>query len=201
MWRSVVSVCAGVALALPAAVTGHVEQRSGPFRITMGWGQEPAFSGAPNSVDVAVTDASGKPVQARPGALEAEVSFGPAVTTLPLEPAGQPGRFRAVIVPTRPGTYAFHVTGTVRGRAIEARATCSGATFDCVTTGSDVQFPAREPSAGELAQRVEREAARADDAADRADSARTLAIAAIVVAALALVAAAVLLARGRRKSS
>jgi hypothetical protein len=200
-WQSVVLVLSGLLLTLAVPASAHVETKSGPFRVTMGWGEEPARSGSENFVEVGVSDASGAPVKARAGALEVEVSFGDAVSTLPLVPGDAPGQFRAVIVPTRPGTYGFHVTGAIKGRNIDAQAMCSARTFDCVTDISEVQFPARDPSTGQLAQRLTRALPRAERAEDRADSARGIALAAIVVAALALVAAAALGLRGRRKHS
>src|SRR4051812_14122624 len=110
--RTLLTVVVALGLALPAGGAAHVEKRSGPFRVTMGWGEEPAYSGAPNFVEVAVADGAGTPVVVPPGALDAEVSFGQAaaVITLPLVPAAERGKLRATIVPTRPGTYRFHVT-------------------------------------------------------------------------------------------
>jgi|SRR3954452_8634891 hypothetical protein len=181
------AVAALLALAGPAGA--HVEERSGPFRLTLGWLDEPALSGAPNAVEVGVSEAGRGPLAVPAGALDVEVSSAGAATTLPLVPADEGGGLRAVIVPTRPGTYAFHVTGTIRGKPVDARATCGGATFDCVTDASEVQFPAKDPSAGQVAQRLERELPRAQAAADDADSARTLAVVAMVVAAVSLAAA------------
>lgn len=197
--HSVVLILTGLLLVFAASAPAHVERKAGPFRVTMGWGREPARSGSENFVDVAVTDASGRPVEARAGALEVEVSFGQALITLPLVPAAGRGRFSAAIVPTRPGTYGFHVTGAIKGRNLDAEATCSGSTFDCVTDISEVQFPAKDPSTGALAQRLARALPRAERAEDSADSARSLAVVAIVVAALALAAAIALGLRARRK--
>jgi hypothetical protein len=201
-WQSVVSAFAGLALALSATPSAaHVEERSGPFRVTMGWGEEPAYSGSQNFVEVAISDAAG-PVVVRPGALDVEVSFGQgqAVTTLPLVPAGAPGQLRATIVPTRPGTYGFHVTGTLRNRTLDSRATCSGATFDCVTDASAVEFPVKDPSNGQIAERIARSLPRAARAIDRADSGHAIAVAALIVAGLALAtAAAAVVVRARGK--
>jgi hypothetical protein len=143
---------------------------------------------------------SGAPVPARLGKLQAEVSFGAARTTLALEPGGGPGKLRAAIEPTRPGTYAFHVTGTVAGRGVDVGATCSQATFDCVTDAGSIQFPARDPSPGQLAQRVARGLPRAERAADTADSGRTIAIVALALAAAALAVALSGRLRGRRRA-
>jgi hypothetical protein len=200
-WQSVVSALAAVALALPAAAGAHVVERSGPFRVTMGWGEEPAYSGAANFVEVAVAGQSGAPVAVPPGALDVEVSFGRDATaiTLPLTPTGSPGKLRATIVPTRPGTYGFHVSGALRGKPVDVRATCSGATFDCVTDPSAIEFPAKDPSTGQLAERVERGVARAERAANDSGGDDAIAIAALIIAALALATGAAAMARQRRQ--
>jgi hypothetical protein len=191
------AVAALLALAGPAGA--HVERSSGPFRLTLGWVDEPPLSGEANAVEVGVSGAGGGPLAVPAGALSVEVSSAGATTTLPLVPADEGDGLRAVIVPTRPGTYAFHVTGTIRGKPVDARAACGGATFDCVTDASEVQFPAKDPSPGEVAQRLERELPRAEAAADDADSARTLAVVALVVAVLSLTLAIVMGVRLRRR--
>jgi hypothetical protein len=81
------------------------------------------------------------------------------------------------------------VTGEVGGKTVDADATCSEATFDCVIDSSEAQFPARDPSAGQITQRLGRALPRAEDAADSADNAQTIAVAALVAALLALLVA------------
>jgi len=184
--RLVLLALTGLLLAVPAAAPAHVTKASGPLRVTLGWGEEPPLTGLRNFVEVAVSDASGAPVSDLGDSATVEVSFGEERITLPLLPAERPGEFRAVLVPTRPGTYAFHLTGTVKGRAIDATSTCSEETFECVAAASEVQFPVKDPSTGELAQRLDRELPRAEGAEDSADSAERIAIAALVLAALAL---------------
>src|SRR3954447_4302697 len=168
--RSCLSVAVGLVLAFGGAAQAHVVKRSGPFRVTMGWAVEPPYSGSLNHVEVEVADGAGDPVAAPPGALDVDVTFGKALASMPLFPAGAPGKLSATIIPTRPGTYAFHVTGTLGGRSVDAQATCGGATFDCVLEPVGIQFPAKEPTTGQLAQRVERGLPRAERAADKADS-------------------------------
>ena len=182
-----------------ATVPAHVRETSGPFRVELGWADEPAYSGLRNAVEVTVRDAAGAPVADPRAALRVEVSFGAARRELALEPTGARGAFAAAVVPTRPGVYAFHVTGTLRGRRVDVEATCSDATFACVEGAAKIQFPVAEPSAGELDRKLERALARAARSEDDAAVARTLALAALVVAALALVAALVLALRGARR--
>jgi hypothetical protein len=156
----------------------------------VGWGEEPAFSGFRNFVEVDVADATGRPVADLGGTLSVEVSFGDERISLPLLPdRGQPGKFRAWLVPTRPGTYSFHITGTVKGQSIDMTSTCSPETFACVAEVSEIQFPVRDPSAGQLADRISRELPRAEAALETASGARTLAMAGLAGAIIALGAA------------
>ena len=201
-WRFLAPGLAALLLTLPAPASAHETQTVNRLRLTIGWGDEPVFSGAKNSVEVDVSDATGAPVTDPGGSLTAEVSFGDERIVLPLQPSGQrPGKFRAWLVPTRPGTYTFHITGTVKGQTIDTSSTCSDKTFDCVTDVSDVQFPAKDPSAGQLAESVSRALPRAERAMDTAAGARNVAMAAIGVAALALAAAIGLGVRKGRKAA
>ncbi len=185
-------------LALPPAAPAHETHSVKDYRLTIGWGEEPAYSGYRNSIEVDVADGAGQPVvDLGGGSLSVEVSFGDERMVRPLLPSGQKaGRFRAGIVPTRPGTYTFHVTGTIKGQTIEARSTCSERTFDCVIDASELQFPARDPSVGELAESVRRAIPRTDRALDAATSAQRGAMVAIALAAAAL--ALVIALRARR---
>jgi|SRR6266850_4329370 len=195
-------VSTALLLALPPAARTHERKAAGGFRLTIGWGDEPAFSGFKNSVVVDVADAAGAPVKDLDGPLTVEVSFGDERLTLPLVPDGQrPGEVHAWLVPTRPGTYTFHITGRVKGQAIDATSTCSDSTFDCVTDVSEVQFPAKDPSTGQLADRIGRALPRAEQAHGAAAAARNVAIAAILLALLALAAAIGFEARRGRKGA
>ena len=180
----------------PAAA--HETQSVKQYRLTIGWGEEPAYSGERNSVDVDVKDGAGQPVaDLGGGSLSVEVAFGDERVVLALLPArAVPGRFRASLVPTRAGPYAFHVTGTVKGQAVDVRSTCSESTFHCVGEAADLQFPAKDPSLGQLADSIGRALPRAERALDTAAGARRVALVAVAVAGLALVVAVVL---GTRK--
>jgi hypothetical protein len=189
-----------VAALLPVATaSAHVEKQSGPFRVELGWGVEPPLTGLDNFVQVEVADAAGAPVAVPAGALSAEVAYGASAVTLPLVPAEEPGELRAELVPTRPGTYAFHVSGTVRGRGVAVGATCSEATFECVEDASGAEFPVKDPSSGELAQRLLRESERVRQASDDADGARSLAVVALAIAAAAIAIAVGVGLRGRKR--
>ncbi len=189
---------------LCAAVAGvgsaHVTKSSGPFQVEIGWGSEPPLSGFANFVEVDVSGANGDPVAVPAGALSVEVSFGRRATTLPLLPDEGAGELRAALVPTRPGSYGFHVTGVVEGHRVDVGSPCSEATFECVGESAEVEFPVADPSSGELAERVVREADRVTKATDSADGAKRTARIALAIAAAALAMSVVIVLRARRRS-
>ncbi len=144
---------------------------------------------------VEITDArTGAPVDdLGGGTLTAEVVFGTERTALPLRPTwGHRNELRAWLVPTRAGTYTFHITGAVKSQPVDITSTCSDKTFDCVVSVAEIQFPAKDPSAGQLAERIERSQPRADRAIEVSTRAQTLAYLALGVSALAIVLALVL---------
>ena len=168
------------------SATAHERKEIGDLRLVIGWGDEPAFSGLKNAIEVDVADRAGQPVSDE-ATLAVEVQFGGERTSLPLRPSrAQPGKFRAVLLPTRPGTYAFHITGTIKGQAIDTTSTCSPTTFACVGDVADIQFPVKDPSAGQLSDRVTRELGRAGTATTAAGNARLMSIAALAGAGLAV---------------
>ena len=198
-WPAFLVALTALLLMPRAPASAHERITVGSIHLTVGWGDEPAYSGFKNTAEVDVADAAGAPVTDIGGALAVEISFGEERIALPLRPArDRPGKLRALLVPTRPGTYSFHITGMVKGQPIDATSTCSDKTFGCVIEASLIQFPAKDPSAGQLAEGVSRALPRAERAMDAASSARTSAIAAIAIAALALAAAIGLGVRKRR---
>lgn len=191
---------AGVAVLVliwTVALGAHEKKLVGPMHITIGWGDEPAFAGSRNTIDVVITTVAGAPVTDL-GALTVDVTFGTETVTLPLLPdAARPGLVRAQILPTRAGTYTFRVRGRVKTQTVDVSSTCSETTFHCVAEVSGLQFPAKDPSVGQLAERVERSAPRVDEATATAAQARIASVVAIVASLGALIVGV----RGRRRHS
>ena len=183
-----------VSLIGTGTISAHDRKLVGPLQLTIGWGDEPAFTGARNSVVVSLSDNAG-PIKEPAAELKVEITFGSERLTLPLEPAfGKPHEFHAWLVPTRAGTYSFHVTGKVKTQSVDVTTTCGEKTFHCVVEASEIQFPAKDPSAGQLAERMDRALPRAEGTAATAARAQWLAIGALVVS---IVAAGVATRRGR----
>ena len=204
-----------VAMASPAAA--HEQRNIAGLHAEVGWGTEPTYAGFQNSVQLILKDANDQPVTDLGDTLKVEVKSGDQTTQLPLVPdfslgpdaEGDPGDYRAWIVPTRPGTYAFHFTGTIHGQTVDETFTSSETTFDDVADPSAIEVPAKDPTAGQLADKIDRETARVTNAAnvavasakkakDEVNSARLIAIAGVVVGLAGLV---VGLAALRRRST
>ena len=181
----------GLAAIVSIPLAAHDAHIVGPYRLSIGWAEEPAFTGIRNAIAVEITEAATRaPVEdLGGGSLSAEVTFGSERVVLPLQPAwGRRNTLRAWIVPTRAGIYTLHITGTVKNQPVDITTTCSEKTFDCVVSAAEIQFPAKDPSAAELAERVERSLPRADRALESARRAQLAAWAAILISAVALVA-------------
>jgi hypothetical protein len=153
-------------LSLTSVASAHEEEHIGKLVLEIGWAQEPAFAGLPNAVQLSLRMRD-EPVE--DAALTAVVVFGdPDSTTrtdqLPLDPvADAPGEYRAFVIPTRPGTYTFEISGKVEGKRIDETFTSGEQTFDEVMNPGEAQFPEQDPTQGELAERLERIDARIAD--------------------------------------
>ena len=180
-WTVFAIAALAVSIVGAGSVSAHDRKAVGPLQLAIGWGDEPAFTGSRNSVVVSISDAAG-PLKEPGGALTVEITFGSERITLPLQPAfGRPHEFHAWLVPTRAGTYTFHITGKVKTQNIDVTTTCGEKTFHCVVEASEIQFPAKDPSVGQLAERMDRALPRADRATAAAERAQWLAIAALLV--------------------
>ena len=180
------------------------------YNVVVRWGDEPAYNGFENSVQVILSDAAHKPITDLGDTLQVEVITGDQKVTLPFEANfevggfGEPGDYRAWLVPTKAGNYTFHLVGTIHGDKIDESFTSSDTTFDPVKDISEVEFPTKDPTTGQLAEKAQRTDSRLaaiDDVAtkgkDDAGKATTLAIIGIVVGVLGLAAGGIGLTRKR----
>jgi hypothetical protein len=207
-----------VLLAGPAAA--HEARHVGGLDLVVGFGQEPAYAGQPNSVELLLST-GGTPVTDLGDTLTVSVGFGDQSKDLSVEPFfevgefGTPGDYRAWFIPTRAGQYSFHFTGTIRGTKIDETFTSGPKTFGDVDNPTDAEFPVQDPTNGELGERIDREIPRLEasvtdvktsvdrsvgSAVDDASSARTLALVGVAVGALGLIAAIAAIAMTRRSS-
>lgn len=199
----------GLAVAGATPAVAHERRTVGALQLVVGWGDEPAYTGFKNSVQVTISGADGGAAVTDVGdSLKVEVIKGadkvglPLVANFRVGAFGAPGDYRAWLTPTRPGGYTFHFTGNVHGQVVDETFSSSKTTFDDVEDVATIQFPAKDPSPGQVATRVDREVPRLEtslrQADDRAGTARTLALVGIGVGVLGLLAAAGVLVAVRR---
>jgi hypothetical protein len=195
-----------------APALAHEHRTTGAYTFTVGWKNEPTYSGFSNAVQLFLADASGKPVTNLGDTLNVTPVFnGQKGETLALRPAfgatyGTQGEYDSALTPTRPGTYAFHFTGSIAGQNIDETFTSSEKTFSNVADAGGIQFPAKDPSNGELAAKLTNldpriaslQAAQAQ-AASKASRATTLGLIGIVVGLLGIVMAGVALKSGGKR--
>jgi hypothetical protein len=192
---------AAFVLALSAPALAHEERVVGAYHFVVGWGDEPAYAGSKNSVQLILSTKAGKPVTNLGDSLKVEAIFGQQQMELPFEPAFDPeegfgtlGDYRAWLIPTAPGTYTFHLFGAIGKQKVDERFTSGPTTFDDIADPSEVEFPTKVPTGIELSDRLDREIPRVNaavasarsEAEDNADSAQTLAIVGIVIGAVGL---------------
>jgi hypothetical protein len=205
-------LAAAFVLALSSPAFAHEERSVGAYHFVVGWGDEPAYAGSENSVQLILATEAGKPVTNLGDSLKVEVIFGEQQMELPFEPAfdveegfGTPGDYRAWIIPTAPGTYTFHLFGAIGKQDVDQRFTSGPTTFDDVADPAEIEFPTKVPTGTELSERLDREIPRVNEAIasarsqaeDRADMARILAIVGIVIGAVGLLLAVLALTGGR----
>lgn len=204
-----VAVVLGTITAAPALA--HEERTVGKYHLAVGFGDEPAYAGEKNSVQMFLHDANDRPVNDLGDTLKVDVKFGGQSMTLSMEPFfeigefGTPGDYRAWFIPTRPGSYTFHFTGSINGQKIDQSFTSGPTTFSDVEDPTSVEFPVKDPTVGQVAQKADRLSTRLDAAMasaaetkDAASSAKTIGYVGIAVGTIGIVLAAIALASARR---
>ena len=159
-----------VALLLVAGVAdAHIVKTFGPYTVALGWVHEPTYVGEQNAVQVVIKDAAGKAVtDLNDGDLKVTVATG-GKTSDPLDllntfdpdtGLGVPGDYEAPIIPTAPGDYTFHLTGSIHGTAVDETATSSDSTFNSAVDATGIQFPNQLPALTDVITRLDRIDAR-----------------------------------------
>jgi hypothetical protein len=180
-----------------APAFAHEQRQVGAYQFTVGWEVEPTYTGVLNAVQLFIHDSKGNPVDdlGDPLTLAVTVSTGSQTSgPLDLEPSFDPdtglgvhGEFDADVVPTTPGTYSFHFTGTINGQVINQTFTSSDSTFDNVQDPTAIEFPTKLPDTAALSTNLTRLNPRVNNAVSTANSAHSKANSASTLALLALV--------------
>jgi hypothetical protein len=211
---AIVGLAAVVLVALSGPAWAHEERKVGAYHFVVGWGEEPAYAGIKNSVQLILSTASGKAVNNLGDTLQVEVIFGNQKLSLPLElnfdpdsGEGMPGDYRAWMIPTSPGDYTFHFSGKIGTQSVDQSFTSGPSTFEPVKDPAQVEFPIKEPPVSQVAGLAQRLSARLQAAMaaqrrsqDSANSAKTIGYIGIAVGSVGILVGALALAMSRRRA-
>jgi hypothetical protein len=147
-----VLVAALLTFALP--VLAHEGREVGEYMIVFGWRVEPAITGYPNGPELTITHHdTEEPLEGAEATLQLEVSFGDQTMAVPLRAAWQePGHYIADLIPTLPGDYTFHLTGTIGETTVDETFSSADGEFSTVEPSSDIMFP--QMGAGDMAATI-----------------------------------------------
>jgi hypothetical protein len=183
----------------------HEVRHVGSYTFVVGFINEPAYAGQLNSIDLTickgdqcnyvVQDGSrivSNPVNDADKTLKAEVSQGTvAPLSLPLEPRFRnPGKYASYFVPSKVGTYTFHISGTLEGNQINEKFTSGPNTF-----GDANQIQVYPPVTQTTATQADVQTTQ-----NSANTAMTLGIVGIIVGVVALAVGGFALGRRSRQS-
>lgn len=133
-----------VSFGVVSLASAHEVRHVGPYTFVVGFLNEPAYAGQENSIDLTICNGAqcnytvqdgqrvvANPVQNAEQTLKAEVSQGGnAPLTLPLAARyANPGKYASYFVPSKAGTYTFHIFGTLSGLKIDEKFTSGPNTF------------------------------------------------------------------------
>jgi hypothetical protein len=187
----VLGVAAALAVLVAAPASAGTERKAGRYAFVIGFGTEPAYAGAPNSLQVVISR-DGRPATDLAGRLDTlkahlylggKVDPGAEMVELALAPHfgegwGTPGDYRSFFVPTRAGSYTVHLNGRLGAQTVDLAVPSGPGTFGDVNDPAKAAFPAVEaPGAAQQA------------AKDTADQALLVALGGLIVGAVGLVVA------------
>ena len=188
-----------LSVVVPAVASAHEAKDVGKYHFVVGFLSEPTVQNQLNGIDLTITTmADKKPVVGADKTLKAEVIVGGNAKVMPLDlqPASDEdpanGKYAAYFIPTIPGSYTFHFSGTINGDAIDQRFESGPNTFDDVQPAAKLDFPQQEPDPASMQ-------AQLSAAESAANQGRYIGIAGLVVAVVAL--GAVLVRRSPTKAS
>jgi hypothetical protein len=208
-----------LAVASVSTAFAHEVRPVGAYVLTVGWQHEPTYVGVQNAVQVFVHDSKGNAVDdLNDGDLKVAISTGTQTSgTMDLKGTYDPdtglgikGEYDAAILPTAPGTYTFHITGSIHGQSIDEKFSSSDSTFNDVQDPTPIEFPDQQPTSTELGQATTKlqsrvsglvaSAARtANDVTNAQNSANQDEIIAIIAGLLGLAGVGLALVMSRRK--
>lgn len=189
-WKLALAGAFWLTLAFTTLAFAHERRTVGKYDFVVGFLNEPAYVGQPNSIDLRISNTdTKKPVEGLEKTLKAEVIFGGR--SMPLELTarfGQPGAYNGNLIPTKAGTYIFHITGEIEGQVVDERFESGPGRFNDVIEMTPLEFPDKIGSSADLAAQLK-------IAQDTASTAQTFGILGAVVGVMGVIVGGVALMR------
>jgi hypothetical protein len=169
----------------PGRALAHERREVGKYQFVVGFNEEPALQGEPNGAQITISEGDRR-IEGLASSLKLTVAAGGGTPKeFPLRAVfGQPGRYVADFIPTRPGAFVFNFTGTIEGQQINERFESGPGRFDEVKAVDALQFPEPVPPGNEVARAARSAEDRAVAAEAAAGAARTMAMVGIGVGIL-----------------
>ena len=141
----------------------------GNYLLVAGWAVEPPSAGEKNAVTLRVAErGTMRAVLGLEQALRLEVRAESQAREMELGAVfGEPGSYRADLIPTREGDYRFRFFGTIEGMAVDETFDSRDGRFDGVASAQELQLPDTLPPPALMnrtAQEAERRALAAENA-------------------------------------
>lgn len=137
------------------SAAAHERRTVGQYQLVVGFLTEPAYAGQPNGLDLRVSDTrTNQPVEGLEKTLKAEVTYGglaPLALTITAR-FGQAGAYGGQFVPTKSGTYIFHLTGKIGTQDIDEKFESGPNRFSDVEGLGALQYPDKVPGGSDLAR-------------------------------------------------
>ena len=181
-----ISVVVGLWLATAVSTQAHERVGIGPYTVIVGWENEPVIVDERNAVIVHIYR-EGAPVTGLEGTLRLELLYAGRSFRGNLHPSGEPGHYRAEVLPTVRGQYTVRLFGQIEDFELDEQIDPEE-----VLAGRILQFPEAQPDQRELLATIatlEAQAARANQ----------LALAGVIAGLLGISLAAVSLVRRGRQ--
>lgn len=161
-------LAASALLLIGVPALAHEQRDVGDYHLEFGWHSEPTYAEQLNQVEVFISKKGAAEGEKFPAdiqvELKAEVTFGDKQMTIKFEQAeDDAGHYLADLIPTRPGDYAFHLTGNIGDMAVDEKFTSADGQFNSVDPSSDVLFPDDSMSVVALQAKIDALQAEVDD--------------------------------------
>ncbi|MGI0150261.1 MAG: hypothetical protein ACREDF_12120 [Thermoplasmata archaeon] len=136
-------------------VVAHEHVTVGEYELTVGWRDEPPVAGSKNGLALGIEhhfpNGTTVWVVGAENDLTAELSTGTSSVRKDLAPQfGLPGWYTFDVIPTRPGSYAVRLNGTLGSTSVDVTVS-----LEDVRPASELAFPVADPTESELNARLD----------------------------------------------